>query len=151
MVSEILLISSSSILGVFLGAQIAEAYLLVPYWKALPADEFFELHKVYGSKIHQFFAPLTITATLLPLITVVYGIANHFHDPLLLGLMGISTIAFFSTYFLYFEKANNSFVDRALCDEELSLELDRWGAWHWGRIFFELIAFVCALVLLADF
>jgi len=117
MVSEILLISSSSILGVFLGAQIAEAYLLVPYWKALPADEFFELHKVYGSKIHQFFAPL----------------------------------AFFSTYFLYFEKANNSFVDRALCDEELSLELDRWGAWHWGRIFFELIAFVCALVLLADF
>lgn len=148
---EILLQASCGILGIFLGAQISEAALLVPYWKALEADDFFKLHETYGKKIHLFFAPLTISATLIPAITI-GCISVYRPDNLLLpGLMGFSVLAFFSTYFLYFKKANQSFADRSLSDEQLSGELKRWGNWHWARICFEFIAFGCSLLLLAEF
>jgi len=147
---EILLILSSSILSVFLGAQITEAVLFVPHWKALSADDFFELHKTYGKKIYQFFAPLTIASTFLSLITVAYSFINQYDNQILFGLMGFSTVAFFSTYFLYFKKANKSFAERSLTNEELPYELNRWGNWHWGRICFELIAFICTLLLMIN-
>ena len=148
MTVEILLTLSSGILGIFVGAQITEAVLFVPHWKALSADDFFELHKTYGKKIYQFFAPLTIVATSLPLITVAYSFINQSDNQMLFGLLGLSTAAFFSTYFLYFKKANKSFADRSLTNEELPHELKLWGNWHWGRISFELIAFICTLLLL---
>jgi hypothetical protein len=137
-------------LGVFLGAQITEAVLFVPHWKALSADDFFEFHKTYGKKIYQFFAPLTIAATLLPLITVAYSFINQYDNQMLFGLMGFSTFAFFSTYFFYFKKANKSFAERSLTNEELPYELNRWGNWHYGRICFELIAFICTLLLMIN-
>ena len=148
---EILLILASGVLGIFLGAQITEAFLFVPYWKSLKADDFFELHKTYGEKIYQFFAPLTIAATLLPLITVTYSFIIQCDDLILFGLMGFSTVAFFSTYFLYFNKANKSFANRSLTNEELPFELIRWGNWHWGRICFQLIALTSTSMLLAKF
>ena len=151
MTIELLLLLSSGTLGIFLGAQIAEAVLFVPYWKAMRADDFFELHKAFGKKIYQFFAPLTIAATVLPLITVGYNLAYSFKLQLLWILMGVATLLFFSTYFLYFKKANRSFAERSISNEELPSELVRWGNWHWGRIVFEFIAFGCSLLLLLKF
>lgn len=148
MTTQILLLLSSGILGIFLGAQITEAALLVPYWKALTADDFFEYYQKYGKKIKQFFAPLTIAATVLPLITVGYAIFHQSNHLILAGFMGVATLAFFSTYFLYFKKANQSFTDRSLSNQQLPHELKRWGNWHWGRIVFECIAFGCSLLLL---
>lgn len=151
MATEILLLLSSGTLGIFLGAQIAEAILFVPYWKAMSPNDFFELHKTYGKKIHQFFAPLTIAATLLPLFAVGINIINRSGNQILFALMGFSTLIFFSTYFLYFKKANKSFAERSLSNEALSDELIRWGNWHWGRICFEFVAFTCSLLLLTEF
>jgi len=149
MFGEILHLLSAAILGIFVGAQICEGALFVPYWKSMHPKDFFEMHKIYGKKIYQFFAPLTIVATLLPLITVAFSFINQYDNQILFGLMGFSTVAFFSTYFLYFKKANKSFAERSLTNEELPYELNRWGNWHWGRIYFELIAFICTLLLLA--
>ncbi|MDW3646397.1 MAG: hypothetical protein R8P61_05030 [Bacteroidia bacterium] len=148
MIGAYLLILSTGILGIFLGAQITEAVLFVPYWKSLDPDDFFELHKTYGKKIHQFFAPLTIAATLIPLATVGYQMIKQDDHLLLWGVMGLATVAFFSTYFLYFKKANQSFADRSLSNEALPRELNKWGNWHWGRIFFEILALLSALALL---
>ncbi len=150
MAAEILLLVSSGILGIFLGAQIVEAVLFVPYWKALSADDFFSFYKTYGKKIHQFFAPLTIAATIFPLMTVGFHIFDQSDIQILFIIMGVSTLAFFSTYFLYFKRANKSFSDRSLSNEELPQELTKWGRWHWGRICFELIAFGCSLLLLSN-
>ncbi|MCP4441172.1 MAG: DUF1772 domain-containing protein [Aureispira sp.] len=148
MVAEILFLLSCGALGIFLGAQITEAVLFVPYWKTLSADEFFKFYKKYGKQIHRFFAPLTILATFLPLTIVSYSFIYQLDNQILFALMGISTVAFFSTYFLYFKKANRSFTERSLSNEALPHELLRWGNWHWGRVCFEFIAFVCSLFLL---
>ena len=69
-ISNILLLSSSLVLGVFLGAQIAEACLFVPIWKKMGADDFFDQHETVGPLIYRFFAPITIAATVIPLVAV---------------------------------------------------------------------------------
>jgi len=48
MLFEILMALSVGFLGIFLGSQITEGVLFVPYWKALSPKEFFELHQNYG-------------------------------------------------------------------------------------------------------
>ena len=150
MLFEILNALSTLVLGIFLGAQITEGVLLVPYWKSLAPKGFFELHRTYGKKIHRFFAPLTIAATIVPLLTVTYGCLINIQGKLSLILMGFSTIVFFSTYFLYFKKANEQFAEASVPYNLLPRELNRWENWHWGRIFFELMAFVCSIKVLAE-
>lgn len=41
MTLKILLLLSTFLLGIFFGTQLAEAALIVPYWKDLSADNFF--------------------------------------------------------------------------------------------------------------
>lgn len=139
---------SSLSLGIFVGAQLTEAVLFVPYWKSLPADDFFDFYRNYGRKIHRFFAPLTIVATVVPLFTVVYSFVRQDGNQALFGLMGLFTLSFFSTYFLYFKKANRRFFDRSLSETALRNELKKWGQWHWLRVGFELLAFGLSLFLL---
>jgi hypothetical protein len=150
MLFDLLAVLSTGILGTFLGAQIAEAVLFVPYWKFLSAKEFFELHKVFGKKIYQFFAPLTIAATLIPLLTVAFGLYTNRYNGLAIILMGIFTLLFFSTYPLYFKNANQKFADASISHNDLPAELNKWGNWHWLRIVFEFIAFGSSLIVLMN-
>ena len=149
MIDQILLMVSTGILGIFLGTQICEGALLVPYWKSLPPQNFFRLHKTYGKKIHQFFAPLTIAATFIPLITAGYSLYVRSNKPEIMVGMATFCLLFFATYFLYFKRANHSFATQSLSDAELPQELRRWGNWHWGRVGLEFIAFGLGLVALA--
>lgn len=146
MLLDILLALSTGCLGIFLGAQITEGVLFVPYWKSLAPTDFFELHQTYGKKIYQFFAPLTIIATLLPLLTLAYAFMTNIHSNVSLILMGVCTALFFSTYYMYFKKANQGFAEASISHEDLPAELNKWGNWHWSRIVFEFIAFVCSIV-----
>ena len=148
MMMSILLGLSVAILGIFLGAQLTEAVLFVPYWKKMLPKDFFEFYQIYGSKIHQFFAPMTILATVIPLLTMVYSFIESTSITFYTISMGIFTLLFFSTYYLYFKKANESFVKASLTDEELPAELEKWNKWHWSRIVFELAALVFALAAL---
>jgi len=112
------------------------------------SDYFFEQHKTVGSLIYRFFAPLTIAATVIPLLTVLSCLIFDAQQKILLYIMGLSTLLFFSTYFLYFKEANQKFAERGLLNTELLDELVRWGNWHWLRIVFESIAFVSCIVIL---
>ncbi len=143
---EIFYAISAGILGIFAGTQIAEAFLFVPYWKGLEPKAFFLLHKTYGPKIYQFFAPLTITATIIPIATAIYSWYTNSPGMIFSGLMGVFTLLFFCTYFLYFKKANKSFADVSLTDAELPIELEKWEKWHWARIYLEMAALICSLI-----
>lgn len=148
MALKILLLLSTCTLGVFLGTQLAEAVLIVPYWKNLTSDAFFEFHKTYGKKLYQFYAPLTIVATILPAITFIYSLLNNSKTDILMWFMFIFTLLFFATFYVYFKEANLSFAERTISNESLSGELIKWENWHWARIFCEAIAFICGVILL---
>lgn len=147
-INAVMLLLSALILGVFLGAQLAEACLFVPIWRRMDPEDFFMQHQTVAPLIYRFFAPLTILATVTPLVTVLLHWASDSPHTVLLGVMAAATVAFFSTYFLYFKEANKKFAERALADSELPAELAKWSHWHWLRIVFECIAFVCCLALL---
>ena len=148
MAIKILLLLSTGILGIFLGTQLAEAALIVPYWKGLSPDEFFAFYKIYGKNLHDFYSPLTIAATILPLITLVLSLSKkHRIDPLM-WIMVMFTLMFFSTFFLYFKESNISFTERTITNEILPHKLAEWANWHWGRISCETVAFGCGLILL---
>jgi hypothetical protein len=144
-----LLLLSTGTLGVFLGTQLAEAALIVPYWKGLSADEFFAFYKSYGAKLHQFYAPLTIAATLLPIATLACSILVKPKTDYLMWLMAGFAILFFATFFVYFKAANLGFTERTLSNEALPRALVQWGNWHWGRVLCECGTFICGLILLA--
>ncbi|MEO0896866.1 MAG: hypothetical protein AAFY71_10735 [Bacteroidota bacterium] len=150
MILNVSLLLSSGFLGIFLGAQLMEALLFVPAWKALKADDFFDFYHKYGKKIHRFFSPLTVITKAISLWTVGYSFTQANMYSLLFGLMGFATLAFFSTYFLYFKQANKRFFERGFTDEQLPSELRKWGYWHWTRIFFELVALCLSLFLLME-
>lgn len=148
MLLELLMAISTGILGIFLGAQITEGVLFVPYWKALAPEDFYELHKTYGKKIYQFFAPLTILATFVPLTAVGYSLFSKPSYPILFYLTGLFTLLFFSTYFLYFKKANKAFAEASIPYKDLPRAISKWGNWHWGRIIFEFMAFIFCIAAL---
>lgn len=147
---ELLYALTAGILGIFAGAQIAEGVLFVPYWKSMEPAAFYKEHKTFGPKIYKFFAPLTIAATLIPIVTTIYALMTDAPGKMTALLTGLFTLLFFATYFLYFKKANQSFADASLSEEELPLELIKWGKWHWARIYLELTALICALIALAE-
>jgi hypothetical protein len=64
---------------------------------------------------------------------------------------GVFTLLFFLTYSVYFKKANKSFEEASLTDAELTKELNTWGKWHWGRIYLEIGALICALIALLGY
>lgn len=148
MIGEISHIISAGILGIFAGAQLCEGALMVPHWKSLDPKDFFELHQSYGKKIYRFFAPLTILATLIPVSTSILSIACDFHGWFFSALMGVFSVLFFSTYFLYFKRANQSFAEASIDTKDLPKELKRWELWHWSRIGLEFAAFTFALLAL---
>lgn len=147
-VNIILLLTTAVVLGIFLGAQIAEACLFVPIWKSIEPDNFFEQHESVGPLIYRFFAPLTIAATLIPLFAVAFNLVFGSNNTVWFIILGLSTLVFFSTYFLYFKEANQKFADRSISNADLPAELIRWGNWHWLRIVFEAIAFFASLIIL---
>ena len=144
---DVLIMITSAILGVFLGAQVAEAFLIVPYWKSLSKEQFYSFYERYGASIHQFFAPLTIASSLLPVLLLALSYIKS--DDRLFWIVGLvaCVVIFFGTYFVYFKAANEAFSKGAFDSEKLKLELIRWGRWHWFRIVFEVLAFLILLSL----
>ena len=150
MLLEACTLFSSAVLGIFLGSQLVEAFLFLPFWKGMTANEFFDFYKRYGEGIHRFYAPLTILATILPVVSALIYLSSPVdrQTSVLYLILGVSTVAFFSTFFLYFKSANRRFSERSISDNDLASELGRWGNWHWGRIYLEAVAFICTLFLI---
>jgi hypothetical protein len=144
---KILLTLSTGVLGIFFGTQLTEAVLIVPYWQDMSADEFFVLYKTYGKQIQQFYTPLTIVATILPIVTLIFSIIRNLRISIEMWMMSIFTILFFSTFFIYFKEANNSFMERTISNEALPKELLTWSYWHWGRVVCESFAFIFGIIL----
>ncbi|MFM8912824.1 MAG: hypothetical protein ACKOE6_07915 [Flammeovirgaceae bacterium] len=148
MVSKTILLLSTATLGVFLGTQLAEAALIVPYWKGLSPDDFFAFYKTYGQGLYQFYSPLTIAATVLPILTLTWNLLTKQKIDFFMWTMVVFTLLFFASFFVYFKEANLSFTERTISNELLPNKLVEWGNWHWGRVICEGVAFASALVLL---
>lgn len=142
---NLLLYTSTFVFGIFIGALLAEGALLVPYWRSLAPDDFFKLHGVFGPRLYRFYAPLTISATLLSVASMVASILISDPNVYYLMFAAILAILMVLIYFVYFQKANASFASRTVKPNDLKAELERWAFWHWARVGVGLFAFASLL------
>ena len=140
--NRILLFSSVAIFSIFLGSQIAEGCLLVPYWKTLSTTEFYEYYAKFGPAIGHFFTVLTIVAALIPLSYSIYCYSKKSAALKYLVMSTCLAILFVAVFYVYFKDANQQFYDSAFTAEQLKSELVTWGRWHWVRVLFEFSSLV---------
>ena len=140
--SRILSFFLVAIFSLFLGSQITEGCLLLPYWKTLSTTEFYYYYAQFGKEIGRFYTILTVIAALIPLSTSIYCILKK--SPALRNslISSFFTFLFIAVFYLYFKGANQQFYNTSLSGSEVTSQLVIWGHWHWFRVFLEFLALV---------
>lgn len=149
MIAEILQLLTSLILGLFVGSLLTEGAILVPYWRTLQPKTFLDLHPTLGPKLYRYFAPLTITATLLPTVTAGVCVWAGSETWTYSVAVAILVLLILGIYFVYFKAANASFETGSVGLDGLPAELQRWANWHWLRTVIGTTAFFLSLLALS--
>lgn len=146
--AEVMSFLAAGALALFIGALLTEAMLLVPMWRTLQPEEFFRLHRAHAYRLYAFFAPLTVSATLLVVVAAVASVVANRPGSSWSVTAAVLALVILSTYGLYFRRANASFAEASITHEELPAELARWASWHWFRTIVGLVALASALLAL---
>ena len=139
---KILLYSSIVIFSIFIGSQITEGVILVPYWQSLSSDDFYVYYNQFGPSIGQFYTILTILAALIPFALMIYCKRKNSEAFKFALSSSIFAVLFIACFYIYFKGTNELFYQGALSDEALKTELVTWSYWHWGRILIEIISLI---------
>ena len=126
-----------AIFSVFIGSQITEGVLLLPYWQSLSSNEFYFYYSNFGHLIGGFYTFLTIIAAIIPIIVFIYCKLTKSKGATFALISSVFAILFVASFYLYFKDANTLFFNATLNDIDLKKELITWGFWHWGRIVLE--------------
>ncbi|BAJ01729.1 hypothetical protein [Shewanella violacea] len=148
MIIEILQLSSCLALGLLVGSLLTEAMILVPHWRTMEPKEFLSLHHTLGPRLFMYFAPLTILATIIPVLSgvmpLILGTSSHWIS----RVPAIITLIMLAIYFGYFKGANESFKSGTVGVEGLAEELKKWAKWHWIRVILGIVAFFTSLLVI---
>lgn len=131
-----------SIFAIFLGAQITEAFLLVPYWQSLSAQEFYAYYENFGPTIGRFYTILTVAAALVPITVAVRRLFTKSDGVVYAILSALFAVLFILCFYIYFKSTNAQFYLRAFNEMNLGKELIVWSYWHWGRIGLEILSLI---------
>jgi hypothetical protein len=146
--AEVMSFLAAAGLALFIGALLTEAMVLVPMWRTLKPQEFFALHAAHAHRLYAFFAPLTVSATLLAVAAAITSVATSRPLTSASVVAAALTLVILSTYGLYFRRANASFAEASITHEALPAELARWASWHWFRTAIGLVALASSLLAL---
>jgi len=139
---QFLLFFLVTIFSIFIGSQITEGALLVPYWQSLSSIDFYSYYNEFGPFIGQFYTVLTIIAALIPIVISIYCKSINSNGLKFALISSFFAILFVSSFYIYFKGTNELFYQAAFNDVELKNELVIWSYWHWGRIFIECLSLV---------
>lgn len=141
---EALSFLTTVILGLFAGSLLTEALLLVPFFRALSFDEFNRLHHEFGPRLYRYYAPLTISATVLPIASAAATTLTDARHWMIACAPAALALAILATYVLYFRDANRAFAEKRLDAPALAKELARWARVHNFRTLLAIGAFVAS-------
>ena len=128
--------------AIFLGSQITEGFLLVPYWRSLPKTEFYNYYAAFGPTISTFYSLLTIVAVLIPISISIYC---YFKKSLALNYAIVSSIfalLIIVIFYVYFKGVNQQFYEAILNTNQLKSVLQTWEYLHWTRVFLEIVSLI---------
>jgi hypothetical protein len=134
------------LLGVTAGAMLAEAAILVPYWRSLAPADFFDWYAANASLLVDFYSPLEIASAVVALVCAVLYSAQSRPGARLWWVAAILSILVIATFFVYFKDANAGFSNRAITEDALPAALVTWGTWQWGRVGVGCAAFAASVL-----
>ena len=140
--------SSIAIFSIFIGSQITEGALLVPYWQSLSATEFYGYYQQFGPSIGRFYTILTIVAAVIPIATAVYSKSRNSLALRPAFISSFLAVAFIACFYIYFKGTNAMFYESTYTESELKTELVTWAYWHWGRILIEFASLIFLMMAL---
>lgn len=132
-------------LGLTAGAMLAEATILVPYWKTLSPEQFFDWYQDHAHLLVDFYSPLEIASTVLAVGAAALNVAKR-RAARLWVLAALLSLAVIVLFFVYFQDANAGFTNRSVAPQALPAALATWGAWQWARVALGIGAFAAATV-----
>ena len=145
LLGDVLRLLSAASLGVFVGANVTEGGLLVPWWRSLAPDEFLRWYAANARRLLDFFSPLTTATALIVLAAALASLwdahPGRWAAVVAAGLM----IVVVASFFIYFQGANASFATGSVGVEGVAAALRSWGRWHWARTALSGAALVAAL------
>jgi Domain of unknown function (DUF1772) len=138
-------VAAAGTLGIFAGAMLTEALVLVPYWRSLKADAFYAWYGDNGRRLVGYFGAVTWLAGIAALTSAGASVsAGHSGTPFAVTAFALA-LAAVSLFPLYFTRANASFAAAAMSADTLRAELARWERWHRVRTGLSLGALTAAL------
>lgn len=138
--------SAAGALGLAAGALLAQAAVLVPWWRSLEPVAFLDWYAAHSGLLFRFFAPLEIVAALLAIAAAAlerWPLRGESGFQLAAALLAVAVLGAFP---LYFAEVNASFTSGSTPHDAVADELTRWAAWHWARTVLEGAAFGAALL-----
>lgn len=133
-------------LGLAAGAVLAEACVLVPFWRAQKPQAFFDWYRENATRLLGFFGPLEAASGLLVVAAAVVAWLARHPGRSLYSASAVLTVAVLATFPIYFRRANASFAAGTIPEQQLAAELRRWAAWHWVRTILAILAFLLAVL-----
>jgi uncharacterized membrane protein len=143
-IAAVLMLLASVTLGVFVGCMLTAGFVLVPYWRALPPDEFLAWYAANDRRLFGFFGVmtvLTLAVVLLAAAVAVWICAPGCKMMLAAAILIVATVAMFP---LYFAHANASFAAGTIAPDAVGTELARWAWWHGVRTVVSAVALALA-------
>jgi|CXWL01.1.fsa_nt_gi hypothetical protein len=142
---EALMVLTTLVLGLFAGSLLTEALLLVPYFRSLSFEDFNRLHGAFGPRLFRYYAPLTISATAIPLAAAASTLLDPARGSVFAWIAAALVALIMATYVFYFRVANLAFTERRLDEPALAKELTRWAAVHTLRTALAIGAFIASV------
>ncbi len=133
-------------LGLAAGAMLAEAAVLVPYWRSLAGDAFLVWYAANASRLLQFYGPLEVASTGLVLVATGLHVYRRDGGARFFVVAAVLAIAVLLTFPLYFRDVNASFATGTIPVGDVATELGRWASWHWVRTAIGTAAFAASVV-----
>jgi len=138
-----------AIFSIFIGSQITEGVLLLPYWQSLSSADFYSYYSEFGSSIGLFYTVLTIIAAIIPIVLAIYCWLTNSTAFRFALISSFFAILFVSSFYLYFKDTNDLFYQSALSDIALKKELITWSYCHWGKVVTEVLSLIFLILSLS--
>ena len=146
MIWTVLPLVSAGALGVYAGAMLTEACVLVTYWRSLPPREFLAWYAANDRRLVGYFGPLTVitTALAIPAAVCAWWRGGDERGPA--SLAAGCTLVMLAMFPTLFQRVNASFAAGTIPATEVPTALARWAAWHWVRTAISFTALAAALL-----
>jgi hypothetical protein len=142
--ASILNLLSVVVLGLFSGAFLFIALVVVKFWQAVEPEVFLVWMNDHFFRFPMLMVPLNMVSLLLAITAFGTAWKIRPNSRLALGLSLICIFACTITFPIYFAGANAAFLSRTIAIPDIFTAIQTWANWHWMRTTFAFMALAFA-------